>query len=125
MAVIEVATTGRTITITPQDGATPGTPAYTQEQAAKLKASGAAVLLNQISWVMSGCIRGTYVLVSGSGSMFASAVATKSVSKMPMRKNDTGNCSGSLVNTVTPYDTSTCHCQFKISDAGQTKVKCS
>ena len=63
-----------------------------------------------------------HTFVSGSGSITALAQKVKTETKLVLRKDDTGTCSGTWTRnsdgTVVP-----CSCNLKIADAGQTKVK--
>jgi len=138
MALKDMATTARGFSITPvPPGAwVPGSPNYTQIPEPKVKAVGASVLKDQISWSFPPG-PGTCVLPppfpannfnGGGGSMIATAAKVKvgnvatAQDKPPMRKDDQGLCSGSFT-APGPGITFPCSCVVKISNAGQSKAK--
>jgi hypothetical protein len=65
-----------------------------------------------------------YNFVSGSGSITATSLKCKCETKFPLRKNDSGTCSGSWTLKASPFTSLSCSCTLKISDAGQQKVLC-
>lgn len=125
---LEIANLDRVITITPTGAWTPGTPSYTQTPSVKTKAKGLtlkAILLDKITWTMASCIMIGKHFVSGGSSTPITATATKitdkHLNKKPLRRTDAGVCAGTfeIGGVVTP-----CSCNFVITNAGQTKVKC-
>lgn len=117
---LDVANKGRTITITPNGGWTPGIPTYTEVEASAAEAEGQKILVEQISWTMAGCVLSGGVFVSGAGLMSASAQKVKCDGKVVMRLDDSGDCIGSFNVSGVPTP---CSCGFRITDAGQTSVK--
>jgi hypothetical protein len=67
-----------------------------------------------------------HVLVAGGGFITATALKARAEGAPPLRLNDMGTCAGgwSLVDVEPPAVTQPCACNLKISDAGQTKVRC-
>lgn len=116
-----IANTGRTITITPQGGWTPGGPSYTHIESGHIKLSGSKAILSQIVWTVSGCSMGAFV-GGGGGNIQATASNVKMDGMKPMRETDEGSCSGTLKNPNTGA-TIPCSCKYKITNAGQSKVK--
>lgn len=114
-----IANTGRVITITPQGGWTPSVPAYVNIPAAKAKCGGLFALVQAISWSISGCTQGAFS-GGGGGTMVATAQKVTADGQPVMRENDAGICSGVLAGPGPPI---TCICEFKIINAGQTKMK--
>ena len=129
----EIANTDLSISITPSGAATwtPGTPTYTKISASGTKCSNKSILCNQIIWVMvpASCTQATppAVHLSGAGSMAATAGKVKAkalgTKSAVMRKDDSGTCTGVFTVTGPPPIPQPCSCTFKITDAGQTKVK--
>lgn len=113
---------------------TPGSPNYVKLQALKEKLSGASTLKGTITWTLppGGCTwngptpPGPGTLVSGAGSMNATSLKKKCDGQFVMRQDDQGVCNGQFIVQVPPTPTPTpvpCTCTFKISNAGQIKVK--
>ena len=116
-----IANTHRIISISPQGAWTPGSPVYIQTPAAKMKVNNIPVLVTQISWTITGCTAGAFT-GGGGGSIPATAVKCKADNQSVMRENDTGQCQGVLTNPNTGA-TLNCTCEYKITNAGQIKVK--
>jgi hypothetical protein len=124
-----IANTSRVITITPKISSwIPGTPTYVENQSSKVNVGGAPMLLEKIEWTMAGCtfVPNTFNSGGSAGGAPIAATATKvrelNKNKYPLRVDDVGVCAGTFttpVGVVLP-----CICDFKITDAGQTKVKC-
>jgi hypothetical protein len=113
-----IANIDRTMTITPQTGATPGTPIYTQTVSKHHAPNGKGILINQITWTVTGCTKG---VLSGGGSGSIQAISLETVeNKAPLRLDDEGTCSGTLTGTGGPQS---CSCKYKITNAGQTTVE--
>jgi len=123
MSAAELANTDFSVTITPQDGATAGTPSYVTIEAASVSApDGKKVLVEKIVWTVVGCSNGSYTGgTTDPQSMDATAEKMTCNTLAPMRKGDNGMCSGVLA--MVPSGTKTCSCKFEITDAGQSKVK--
>ena len=62
MSLKKIATTARTITITPLGAWTPGNPDYTEHPSNKVKGEGNPILLSRISWTLAvgACIKAGY-----------------------------------------------------------------
>ena len=119
-----VANEDRIITIEPQGGWTPGTPNYTEIKSDKNILSGKKALIDKISWTITGCTFGSNVHLGGSGQMQSTAQKSKMESKFLMREKDEGMCNGQFQPPGTPPPPPiSCSCKYKISNAGQTKVK--
>ena len=134
MALKEIATESRTITITPTGAATwtPGAPTYTEHPSDKVKAGGSKILLSRISWIMPAgvCVKAGYTHTGGA----TNAPIAPSITKVtevnlpmwngnPLAKDDDGNCMGVFVEIAPPNLVVNCTCDFKISNAGQTESK--
>lgn len=119
---LEIANENRVISITPLGGWTPASPVYTEIPALFAKLSGAKILLDQITWTITGCVLPTYSHVSG-GSLnpiLSTATKVKCDGKFVLRKNDSGVCQGTFSKSGS---TVTCSCNFQITDAGQSAAK--
>jgi len=112
------------MTVTPLGAWIPGTPSYTVTKASKAEENNKKILLNIISWSMSGCILAGSAFVSGAGSVSATALKCKCDSLSVMREQDSGTCNGTFQPSGAPPPPPVpCSCTFIISNAGQNKVK--
>jgi hypothetical protein len=111
------------VTKTPQGSWVPGTPSWTKIESSKSKAGGHKLLLQTLTWTMSGCTLPAYTFVSGGGSIAATASKMKAENMPPCRKGDFGMCSGMFTLTASPFTPMPCSCRFEITDAGQVKAK--
>jgi hypothetical protein len=115
----------RIITITPQGPWVPAVPVYVEIKAGKCKAGGSFVLVDKITWTISGCVLTGYNPGNGSGQLIGSATKVKCNNKQVILENDSGFCSGTFVTPTppTPPTVAPCSCEYKITYAGQNKSK--
>lgn len=116
-----IANASRVITITPLDGATPGTATYINTQADHLKVGGSPALVDKIQWTVVGCTKGSYAGgTETTKEMTASAQKVKANGKAVMRVGDNGMCAGKLLYLS---GSMTCSCRHEIAQAGQIKAR--
>ena len=101
----------------------PGTPNGIPVPVPTFKAGDLPTLGMTLPFVASGCTMPAYTFVSGGGAIVATSICQVN-STSTLRKNDMGSCTGGFTLTATPFTPLVCSCSVKISDAGQTGVKC-
>ena len=125
MALKEVAVQG--LTLTPQGIVTPGTGTLTitSTPSAKNKAGGNGMYKKPLQFTLAGANAAGYdpgtVMTVGPGSIPATAVKVKADTLLVMRTDDQNasvSMTGTISGTPTPFVE-----PWKITDAGQTKVK--
>ena len=113
----------RIISIIPKGPWIPATASYT-ETTGKNITSSKKILLDKITWTMSGCQFPPNVFVSGSGEIKATCEKLRDNGKAPLRMLDEGECNGTFQPPgVPPPPPVPCNCIFKIIDGGIKKVK--
>ena len=115
---------GYIVTISPQSAAVPGPVsgfAIVEQPAERLKASGAAVLLDKIEFTPVGCTMPGQTFTTGKATIQATALKCKSGGKAPIREGDSGVCSGAFT-TGTPPVSTPCSCKYEITYSGQQKA---
>lgn len=121
----EIANEDFQVTITPLGAWTPGSPVYTPQLADNAKLDGKRIVKEKIEWeITTGCQNpqgsgGGGSAISGNP-IVATATKVKCDGKAVVRNGDIGSCKGSQSTSGSPL---TCTCDFKITDAGQNKVR--
>jgi len=113
-----ICNTDRNISVIPNGSFKSGNCNYIEIEANNAKVGGKKVLLETISFTVSGCSMGNYIGSGGGG--INSSSKNKIEGLKVLRKDDEGVCNGTLT-----YQGSTisCSCKHKIIDAGQSKAK--
>ena len=95
-----------------------GTANFTFSVSDKFKLSTKKVLYNTISWTIMGCVLTGKTHGGGASSspIISTTIKTKIENFGVLRKEDVGICTGN-------FEGIPCTCNFKISNAGQTKTK--
>jgi hypothetical protein len=109
------------LTLAPDPPISGGTGTVSTSPSTKVKAGGAGVHRGTINFTWAG---GTYAgqpIVSGSGSITATAVKAKADGQAVVRKDDSGPISGTYTNPAPPPPTLPFSGTVKVSNAGQTK----
>lgn len=115
------------ITITPNGAWIPGPAAghnYIEQKSTKTKMNNKFVVRTPLTWTAAGCTLPGYVFSAGGGTINATGTKSNWEALKALRVNDQGTCNG-LFNKIPPPPgvTQVCNCTFKITAAGQVKVK--
>jgi len=130
MANAELVVDGYSISISPINGATPGSwdddfIVIKEDVSTKVKAEGNGAMKGPLmAKTAMGCSLPGYTFVTGVAQVPASTVKTKVEGLTCYNKNSTGSCLGTFTLSSYPFTPFVCSCSLSVSDAGQTKVKC-